>query len=72
MVVLALLVVAAALVRHHEFTETALLLSLAAASGLAGRWLARDLRAHPANFPEPRAAHGLRLSATRDPGTGAH
>ena len=26
---------------------------------LAGRWLLRDLRAHPAGFPAPTVSHGL-------------
>ena len=30
---------------------------------LAARWLLRDLRVHPANFPEPTASQGLRLPA---------
>ena len=48
-------------VRNHEPAEAALLLALLlVAALLAGRWLLRDLRAHPANFPEPTAAHGLR------------
>jgi hypothetical protein len=34
------------------------LLGLVAAA-LAARWLQRDLRAHPANFPTTPAAHGL-------------
>ena len=32
-------------------------------SALAARWLARDLRAHPANFPAPAPPHGLRMTA---------
>ena len=39
--------------------EAALLLGLIAVAALAARWLLRDLRAHPANFPTPAAAHGL-------------
>jgi hypothetical protein len=47
-------------VRHHEPPEAALLLGLVAAAALAARWLQRDLRAHPANFPTPAAADGRR------------
>ena len=67
MVVLALLVLAVALARHHSLAEAALLLVVGAGAAAAGHWLARDLRAHPANFPEARAAHGLRLNDAREP-----
>jgi hypothetical protein len=30
-------------------------------TALAGRWLLRDLRVHPANFPAVTASHGLRI-----------
>ena len=63
MIVLALLVCAVALARHHTPAEALLLASVAAAALAAGHWLARDLRAHPANFPAPTASHGLRLPA---------
>jgi hypothetical protein len=66
MIVLALFVLAVALIRHHALAEAAALLGLAAAALLAGRWLARDLRAHPANFPMPTASHGLRVSEARE------
>jgi hypothetical protein len=39
-------------VRHHRPAEAAVLGGVLLAALLAGRWLARDLRAHPANFPE--------------------
>jgi hypothetical protein len=38
---------------HHEPAEAALLAGMLAATLLAGRWMARDLRAHPARFPTP-------------------
>ena len=41
--------------------EAAALLALLVVALVVGRWLARDLRAHPANFPEPSASHGLRI-----------
>lgn len=63
LVALAGLIVLAAGVRHHGPAEAALLLGVLAAAGLAARWLVRDLRAHPAGFPEPTASHGLRFSA---------
>jgi len=50
-------------VRHHRPIETALLLALLVLIATAGRWLLRDLRVHPANFPAPTASQGLRLAA---------
>src|SRR4051794_37803165 len=64
LVALAALIVLAEGARHHRPREAALLLSLLAVSALAARWLLRDLRRHPANFPAPSAAHGLGLTAT--------
>jgi Transposase DDE domain len=61
---LAGLVLLAEGVRHHEPAEAALLVGLLAAGAPAARWLLRDLRAHPANFPAPTAAQGLRMAAT--------
>jgi hypothetical protein len=59
MVALAALILVVEAARHHEPSEAALLLGLMTAAALAARWLQRDLRAHPANFPTPAAAHGL-------------
>jgi hypothetical protein len=67
LVVLAVLIVLVAGARHHEPAEAAVLLGVLIVAGLAGRWLARDLRAHPAGFPAPTGSHGLRLAA---PGSG--
>ena len=61
LVALSGLVLAAGLVRNHEPAELALLGGLLLMAGLAGRLLARDLRAHPAGFPEPTPSHGLRM-----------
>lgn len=61
---LALLIVGVELLRNHGADEAGLLLAVAAAGTLAARWLLRDLRAHPAGFPEPTGAHGLRLAVT--------
>ena len=58
LVALAVLVAAVGLVRHHEPSEALLLLGLLAVAAVVGRWLGRDFRAHPANFPAPSAAHG--------------
>ena len=49
--------------RHHAASEAALLLAGLLATGFIARWLARDLRAHPANFPTPAPPHGLRMTA---------
>jgi hypothetical protein len=64
MVALAALILVVEAVRHHEPPEFALLLGLSAAAALAARWLLRDLRSHPANFPTPTAAHGLGVVTT--------
>jgi hypothetical protein len=64
MLVLALLVLAAAGVRHHTPAESAALLGALGATLGVVRWLARDLRRHPANFPEATGAHGLRMTVT--------
>jgi hypothetical protein len=47
------LIVAVELGRHHEALEAALLTALLMGLGLAARYLVRDLRVHPANFPAP-------------------
>jgi hypothetical protein len=62
LVALSALILLLEVARHHAPTETALLLALLAAIALAGRWLLRDLRVHPANFPYPSGSHGLRLT----------
>ncbi|MET0819111.1 MAG: hypothetical protein ABWZ67_16215 [Solirubrobacteraceae bacterium] len=63
LIALALLVLAVVGARHHEPTEAALLLGLLGLTLATGRWLLRDFRTHPANFPEPTAGHGLRIAA---------
>jgi hypothetical protein len=64
MMVLALLVLVAAGVRHHSPAEAAALLGAFGATLGVALWLARDLRRHPANFPAPTGAHGLRMTVT--------
>jgi hypothetical protein len=64
MVALAVLITLAEGARHHGAQEAAVLVAVLAVAALAARWLARDLRAHPANFPAPTAAHGLRMAVT--------
>jgi len=64
MVALAALILVVEATRHHQPSEIALLLALLAAAAPAAARLLRDLRAHPANFPPPPAAHGLGLVAT--------
>ena len=56
LVVLALLILTIELARHHEPAEAVLLAGLLTAAVFATRWLARDLRLHPAGFPEPTQA----------------
>jgi hypothetical protein len=63
LVAIAALVVCVELARHHRANEAALLVGLIVSIALAARWLLRDLRVHPANFPAPSASQGLRLRA---------
>lgn len=56
------LILVVELIRHHTLAEAAVLLGLLVPSALAARWLLRDLRVHPANFPAT-PAQGLRLPA---------
>jgi len=61
LVALAGLVAAVALARNHDPAEAGLLAGLLATCALVARLLLRDLRAHPANFPEPSPSQGLRM-----------
>jgi hypothetical protein len=61
---LGVLIVLAEAVRHHRSQELALLLAALVLGVLALRRLGRDLRAHPAGFPTPSPAHGLRMTST--------
>jgi hypothetical protein len=61
---LALLVLVVETVRHHRIEEAALLAALLVTGALAARRLAHDLRAHPANFPDPSPSQGLRMTLT--------
>jgi hypothetical protein len=62
LVALSALILLVEVARHHARAETVLLLALLMATGLAGRWLMRDLRTHPANFPGPSESQGLGLA----------
>jgi hypothetical protein len=53
LVAVGLLIGVVELARHHRPAEAALLGAVLLVGALAARWLARDLRAHPANFPLP-------------------
>ena len=66
LVALSLFVVAIGVVRNHRPDEAALLLVLLVAALGVGRWLWRDFRTHPAGFPEPTSAHGLRVAPPRE------
>ncbi len=67
LVALGLLIAVVELARHHRPAEAALLGAVILAGALAARWLARDLRAHPANFPVWAAAHDSEpATLTRD------
>jgi hypothetical protein len=63
MVVLGELILVAEGFRHHAPGESAALVGAIGVGLIAGRWLLRDLRVHPAGFPTPAPAHGLRLTA---------
>jgi hypothetical protein len=71
LVVLAALITGVALARNHGPADSAALVSLLVLCGLLGRFLLRDLRRHPANFPEPAPSHGLGLTVTGADGTRA-
>ncbi len=64
LVILAILVAAVALARNHAPADAAALCPVLVLCALAARLLLRDLRRHPANFPEPTASHGLRMQVT--------
>jgi hypothetical protein len=64
MVALSVLILLAEGARHHAPEEAAVLLGVLLAAAAAARWLARDLRAHPANFPAATPSHGLRMAVT--------
>jgi hypothetical protein len=59
--VLAGFVTAVELARNHRPLEASVLLGELVVVVLAVRWLLRDLRLHPAGFPEPSPSQGLRL-----------
>jgi hypothetical protein len=61
---LALLILLVETTRHHRAAEAAILIALLAAGAVVARNLARDFRAHPANFPTPTPTHGLRMTFT--------
>ena len=58
------LIVVVELARHHSLPEAGLACTILLVAALAGQWLGRDLRAHPANFPEPSFSQGLGLEGT--------
>jgi hypothetical protein len=62
LVALAGLVLVVGGARNHAPAEAALLGGLFVGALVVGLWLARDFRAHPANFPAPAPSHGLRVS----------
>jgi hypothetical protein len=69
LVALGLLVVAVEVARHHAPAGAALLVVVALVGVASARWLLRDLRAHPANFPTTTTAHGLGMATTAADGT---
>jgi hypothetical protein len=71
MVALAAMLLVVEAARHHEAPELALLGCLLLVSLLSARWLVRDLRHHPANFPTPTSSRGLDFAVTDADGTPA-
>ncbi|MGI8491187.1 MAG: transposase [Acidimicrobiales bacterium] len=63
LVLLAVFITLIAALRNHRPQEMGVLAGVLSVELLAARWLARDLRAHPAGFPEPSPASGLRMAA---------
>jgi hypothetical protein len=61
---LAILILIVETARHHRAEEAMLLAALLVTGVLAARRLAHDLRAHPANFPDPTPSHGLPMAVT--------
>jgi hypothetical protein len=55
------LILVVELARHHSPLDAGVTGTLLLVAVLAGRWLGRDLRKHPANFPQPSASRGLRF-----------
>jgi hypothetical protein len=62
LVVLAIVVLAVGMARNRAPAELAVLGGLLALACGVGHLLLRDLRTHPANFPEPTVSHGLRMT----------
>jgi len=62
LVAVAGLVLTVALARNHRATEAVALGGLLVPCAVAFRLLLRDLRAHPANFPEAAVSQGLRMT----------
>ncbi len=60
LVALAGLILVVEMARNHSAPEAALVLGLLLPIALAARWLVRDLRAHPAGFPETSATRSSR------------
>ena len=60
LVALAVLVLVVVAARNHGLPDVAILGALLVLALATGRWLLRDLRAHPANFPAPTGASGAR------------
>jgi hypothetical protein len=69
LVVLAAVITAVELVRHHHLAELMLLTGTATVIGATAWGLTGHLRATPANFPPPTGAQGLRF-APRSRGNG--
>jgi hypothetical protein len=66
LVALGVLILLAEAARNHDPPEAAVLLGLLLPTVLAGRWLLRDLRLHPANFPAPTPSQGLHVGVADD------
>ena len=62
LVLLAALILVVELARNHTVADAAVLVLLLVPVALAARWLLRDLRLHPTNFPAPSVSQGFRIA----------
>jgi hypothetical protein len=72
LVILAAVITAVEVLRHHGGAELMLLAGTATVIGAVAWWLTGHLRATPANFPPPTAGQGLRFAARGRSNWGVH
>jgi hypothetical protein len=67
-VLVAILILIVEVPRNHAPSELTLLGGLLLISAISARWLLRDLRRHPANFPPPTPSQGVGFAGRKAPG----